>query len=287
MIKKNKKPTSYFLQTNRGFTFIELLIVIFIISLLSQIIYASLNSAREKARMAANILFEASVLHSIGDRLVGEWKFDQPAVNSKTADTSGYGNDGIINNPIYEAIGGYDRKGVYMFTNQNNQFIDIGNKAVLDLSKLSSFTESVWINTNGLSNRVQFIINKFVSGSILLRNNSLEFGGFSNPISPNKIPINKWVYIAIVYNGSNLLFYVNGVLDFKTSVSGNLILSSVTFISSPGNGFLGKIDSVRIYSSSLTAMDIKNIYAKESPHYQDLTMWSDLKNNLISLNYKI
>ena len=42
-------------ETKKGFTLIELLVVVAIISLLSSIVYASLNSARMKARNAARV----------------------------------------------------------------------------------------------------------------------------------------------------------------------------------------------------------------------------------------
>ena len=45
----------YKIKTNKGFTLIELLVVISIISILSTIVVASLNSARDKARLSGTV----------------------------------------------------------------------------------------------------------------------------------------------------------------------------------------------------------------------------------------
>lgn len=56
-----------------GFTLIELLVVISIISLLSSIVIASIDTAREKGRFTAAHQQDAVFQHSIGDRLIGWW----------------------------------------------------------------------------------------------------------------------------------------------------------------------------------------------------------------------
>lgn len=51
----DSKNTSRFITAAKGFTLVELLVVISIISLLSSVIFASLNSARAKARDAKRL----------------------------------------------------------------------------------------------------------------------------------------------------------------------------------------------------------------------------------------
>ncbi len=64
------------LQTKRGFTLIELLVVIAIIGMLSSVVLASLNSAREKSRDA---------------RRLADLKSIQTALELKADDTSPFG----------------------------------------------------------------------------------------------------------------------------------------------------------------------------------------------------
>ena len=58
------------LKFSRAFTLIELLVVISIISLLSGVVLASLNAAREKARIAAGTQFEGSLYRAVGGSAV-------------------------------------------------------------------------------------------------------------------------------------------------------------------------------------------------------------------------
>ena len=78
-----------------GFTLIELLVVIAIIGILSAVVLASLNTAREKGRIAAAKQQDSSIFNGLGANLVAEWNFDEDG-GTTINDLSGNGNTGTL-----------------------------------------------------------------------------------------------------------------------------------------------------------------------------------------------
>jgi prepilin-type N-terminal cleavage/methylation domain-containing protein len=78
-----------FIRHTRGFTLIELLVVISIIGLLASIVFASLASGRDKARMAGGFESEASIYHALGANDGVTWKFDEGTSATTVYDTTG------------------------------------------------------------------------------------------------------------------------------------------------------------------------------------------------------
>ena len=129
----------------KGFTLIELLVVISIISLMSSVVIASLNSARDKGRIAAGQKFGASLHHAIGDELVGEWKFDQDTL----VDTSGWGNDGTHSRGVSlpgDFVDG--AMGRSMIFDGTSDFVS--TSLIVDLTQVASV--SFWIKSNESGN---------------------------------------------------------------------------------------------------------------------------------------
>jgi hypothetical protein len=80
---------------------------------------------------------------------------------------------------------------------------------------------------------------------------------------------NTWYHVAMVYNGSNLLGYVNGALDGTQPLSGAVQMTDYPFrigAYAPVNGtsskafFPGQIDEVSLYNRALTAAEVQAIY---------------------------
>ncbi len=276
------------IKSKRGFTLIELLIVISIISLLSSIVYAFLSGARESARIAAGMQFEANVLHGIGDQLVGEWKFDEGA--GTAIDTSGFNNNGtVISSPVWSSTAGYNGKGAYTFNGSN--YISLGNFGSFYLKGTISF----WMNSAILENWKNPFTTKSLGGNSGIRfeeNSSGTFGAvvgidgatgdpstFTGPNYLNSgLSINTWYHVVLTWDTvSNILVgYLNGVQKFnQTNTLWPTTLPSLTIGGGYDSGryWKGKIDNVRIYSASLTAMDVQKLYAEEFPsHQQDLAI---------------
>ena len=78
----------------------------------------------------------------------------------------------------------------------------------------------------------------------------------------------EWVHVAVTYDGSNVKFYYNGILDGSIPASGALTIDSgdlgIGRCSLWHNqGFDGMIDDIRIYNTALTPQEIAAI-AKNS-----------------------
>lgn len=84
----------------------------------------------------------------------------------------------------------------------------------------------------------------------------------------NAIPLNQWVHIAGVYNGTMSRIYVNGLIVAEKSVSGSINMPNTTInIGTETNAreqfWDGKIDEVRIWNLARTQSEIQLNMGKE------------------------
>jgi len=246
-------------KIQKGFTLIELMVVISIIAMLSSIILASLNTARDKAHLTAQEEFEANVLHSIGDQLVGRWDFDETS-GTITTDTSGFGNNGTISGTFSRVSGVVP--GTALSFNYSGS-VSIPDSQSIDIPE-NSFTLSVWTETNMSGDGWIFNHGSFGLGDYhgLLRLCTNPLVGCVPQTGDMTLSDGKWHNLVVVGDTKSIRVYFDGTVITKSDqisapysgiMSGGLTLCS---------GYSGLIDNVRLYATPYTTAQVEQLYAE-------------------------
>ena len=255
--------------------------VIAIIGVLASIVLVSYSGYADKARIAKTPSWAGSINHSLGDRAVGVWSFDN--INGATVyDDSGNNNTGTAYGSPAVADGVV---GKALQFDGVNDYVDAGNPASLQIT--GSLSIATWIKTTDTSGRIigkyeatdskiAYVFN--VSGVPYLgvsdNGNNLSY----RLLSGNALD-NQWHHIVGVFNASaqTISMYLDGVLSQGTL--GGTIPASIYNCAGNvkmgydygGNGYLnGLIDDARIFSAALTQAQIQQYYAAGLPTHQNL-----------------
>jgi len=154
-----------------------------------------------------------------------------------------------------------------MSFNGTDQYVNIPNNSVFNLG--TSYTISGWFNvTSYVANMGYISFDSSTRGWFLFHqstNLALYDGTAVRTLKASFTPTNAWNSYIITYDGTDLIFYLNGQQNSTQAVTSNLQtngndgqIGNQQFAA--GRYFNGKIDEVAIFNTALSGPKIQQIY---------------------------
>lgn len=276
----------------RGFTLIEILVVIAIIGLLSVVAYVNLASAREKARIASGLRLESQIDHALSVDIRKDLALDSESMTctydgiprwcSEVKRGAGSGALYQPNNQTLVILQTNDcLRGNCVFLNGGYMFIPFEDTSIGDLfadggavslwfkqtdagqtsGERALVTKSFGLNNNGYS----VAVNEGNQIAFSIGTSGINLFKWTTP--PGSVLFGKWNHVAVVYNRNNVvnepLIYVNGRLmlptkEFSWDAAYNDSAFNMSFgsESSGGRYFYGQLDEIRVYSTDANFNEI-------------------------------
>lgn len=189
----------------------------------------------------------------------------------KEKDVSGNGNDGIPFGTTFTQ----GKIGKARSFNGTTDLIGIPHSTSLNLS--TAITIDAWVYPT--TSKYNMIVSKANNGDgvddlyFAIQSSGCSTGQLSLYWSASgwicgtsAVPLNTWSYVALTWDGSNVKYYINGILDKTAALSGARTTNTDSVrIGSYVNGvdgtnFSGSIDEVRISNTARTADQIRQAY---------------------------
>ena len=177
-------------------------------------------------------------------------------------DYSGNGHNGTLNSGVLWTNAGQSGPGAY-FNATKFSLITINNAFTL----APNWTATMWVN-RWESKSVSTLISGASYALKLEQYNATNRVGFSQYTVNDWVlgytsPLNSWVHLAFVDNGSGVSVYANGVLVAvnSTNTSLNATALGLDNYSTYTDYLDATLNDVRIYNQALTQQQITNIYA--------------------------
>jgi hypothetical protein len=210
--------------------------------------------------------------------LVASYAFDGDA-----SDESGNGYDGTVTGATLTTNRFGDVDGAYYFDGIDDR-IDLPSET-LNFERTNAFSQSLWIKTSD-DDAGNIILAKMASDSsyrgwcLAMKNGLLSTYLINNGTTQNRLRVDgttlinddQWHHLVVTYDGSSMAsgvaVYIDGSLENSVIVADTLsgtILNSVTPTigsRSSESYYEGSIDDIRIYSRTLSAAEVEELYTE-------------------------
>lgn len=216
---------------------------------------------------------------TLSQGLVGYWSFDGSDMAGVTAyDRSGQGNNGtLINGPTRT----FGKIGQALYFDGVNDYVDAGTASSFPfIQNTAIFTISLWVKFVDYKTVPQYFMGStptcgdkgfyFGENAVGQLHFEIEAGACPGGMASDVLGVinnNNWNHIVVTGNGTNIVFYVNGVSYAGSGTmgapgSGDSTRSlNIGQINNFGSSlFNGTIDDVRIYNRVLSPDEIKRLY---------------------------
>lgn len=187
-------------------------------------------------------------------------------------------NHGTLQNGTTFGVGQVGR--AFNFDGADDK-VAVPNSPSLDITG-NQLTIEAWINPTAVNGDRQIVslANSTLQPAgrkygLFVQNGSLGFevnatGGYGNPPVFGAITPNVWTHVAGVYNGSQMIWYINGSAAASFSLSGNIVSNNGEFAIGQfavagASSFQGAIDEVGIYNRALSQAELQSIVNAGQP----------------------
>ncbi len=255
----------------RGFTLIELLVVISIIGMLSSVIFGSVLSTREKARIAAGLTFERHIMSALGDRVIARYQFDdedQCTGGQLDRSIAGWGGSrwdlvpGGTIAPCDDVLSSGSPSGSGTSLEISELSGNYGTDGYVQAQQFGNVSVGMWINGSSSANNS---VIQFDTGGVNPSTPSLVFFGsdaylvfsadtFSLPTAT--LLDDRWHHLFVSFYGDKATVSIDGTqaAAYDLSVSASEVIKDtvgITLIGSTGSGRI-RIDNLTYFGDGIS-----------------------------------